>query len=120
MSPTAPIELSELRADHSQPPLPAQKVATAVESIANSESRRLAWLLHAISHQEGGLVQLAFEMLKRVVPDKLGTPSLRAAGVSLQSIYSGEVYEAICGEIDHHDHRSIDAIKMEMAWNDRD
>jgi hypothetical protein len=98
-----PIDLSGLSLIA---PIPAQRVAATVARIADPEKRRIIWYLHWVSHQEGGLAAFAKEMLDLVIPHRLGTPTMRAAGVGTGIVYSGETYELICGEIKHHDHRT--------------
>lgn len=101
-------------------PIPAQKVAATLAKVNDAERRRLMWHLHWISHQPGGLTAFASEMLQLIIPDRLGTPAMRAAGVGAGITYSGKVYDDICRELDSHEHPPEWKLKRElescMSW----
>lgn len=97
-------------------PLPAQKVATVAAQLADTEKRQIIWYLHWASHQPGGLTRFAHEMLCEVIPARLGTPTMRAAGVGPGIVYSGETYEKICTEISSYEHPPTMEVEREMDF----
>ncbi len=95
-------------------PIPAQSVAAAVAQVNDPEKRRLIWYLHWVSHQPGGLCAFAAEMLEIIVPDRLGTSTMRKAGVGAGITYSGATYDQICHEIDHHEHPAESDLRQNL------
>lgn len=111
MRPLEPFRIHELE---TIPSVPAQRAAATVARTSDAERRRLIWYLHWASHQEGGLTGFAVEMLELILKQRLGTPTMRAAGIGAGVIYTGETYNRICDEIDSFEHRSRSEIEREL------
>lgn len=78
--------------------LKANLVAKRCSVLERAEDRALIWFLQLLSHLDGGLKQLAAQMLERF-PDRLATPAMQRFGFKPGQIYNASQVKAVRAEL---------------------
>jgi len=78
--------------------LMANLVAKRCSLLECAENRELVWFLQLLSHEEGGLKNVARELCERF-PDRLATPAMRQIGMKPGQKYNASQVQKVRAEI---------------------
>ncbi len=78
--------------------LMANLVAKRCAILDRTEDRQLIWFLQLLSHQNGGIKNLAAELLRKY-PDRIATSSMQKFGIKSNKVYSAAQVRAVRAEM---------------------
>lgn len=90
----------------------ASMVSIRCSVLSRAEDRDLIWFIQHLSHQDGGLKQLATELCKRF-PERMATPAMQRLGMKPGQIYNASQVKQVRSEIPNGD--SDFALEGEIA-----
>jgi hypothetical protein len=107
-----PLQLKEMALPD---PIQGHEIGDAVEHTADPLRRRLMLFLHWQSFQAGGLRKFACDLVNRHLTTRLGSHTMHAEGITARTVYSGERFEKICGELNYYPHGSREHLEMMLV-----